>query len=113
MKVSDLFRDPELAWGLRGDPFLWEALEKRFQGVELPCTSIELVQMVENEYRIITGQAIEIDTYVYVKELAHGGMSSGHICPEYWRDSAIPLLVERYRRYRGDTSKSYLLDQRK
>ncbi|MDQ1291556.1 MAG: hypothetical protein QG615_1364, partial [Nitrospirota bacterium] len=38
------------------------------------------------------------DSGVYREEFAHGGMSSGFVCLEVWRDRLIPLLVSRGRR---------------
>lgn len=38
------------------------------------------------------------DSGVYREEFAHGGMSSGFVCLEVWRDRLIPLIVSRGRR---------------
>lgn len=80
---------------------MWEALEKRFLEVEMSSSTEELVRMIKTEYQAITGQPLENDDYAYVEEFAHGGMSSGLVCPKYWREAAIPLLVERYVKYKG------------
>jgi len=75
VSLSELFRDPDLLMGLRGDPFMWEALEKRFLEVEMSSSTEELVSMLKTEYQAITGQPLENDNYAYVEEFAHGGMS--------------------------------------
>jgi molybdenum cofactor cytidylyltransferase len=32
----------------------------------------------------------------YVERYGHGGMSSGLVSPEFWRDTAVPLLLARH-----------------
>ncbi len=54
------------------------------------------IDRFESAFYDETGQAIEVDDYVFVKEFDNGGMSSGHVCPEYWREAAIPYLVRRF-----------------
>ncbi len=97
MKVSDLFKDPPEVWGLRGDPYLWSALEARFANVDLPAMEGDLVAMFHTAFHALTGQHIRHERDIYVESFAFGGMSSGHVCTAYWRGTAFPLLVERHR----------------
>lgn len=38
---------------------------------------------------------------VHVPRYDAGGMSSGHVSPEFWREVAIPLLCERFEKVAG------------
>jgi hypothetical protein len=40
---------------------------------------------------------------VYREQFAHGGMSSGMISLETWRDQLIPLLAERAELHRAES----------
>ena len=93
--ASELFREPMATWGLRGDPYLWDALSRRLGGEPLPASAESLVALLDREFRALTGQGIAAERDAFVEEFAHGGMSSGHVCASYWRETAIPLLVER------------------
>lgn len=102
MRLSALFDNPNLGWGLRGDPYLWKALEAHFSKTDMPESSQDLIREVGDAYQSITGQSLDCDDNVYVAELAHGGMSSGYVCPTYWRETAIPYLLRRFREQRRD-----------
>jgi ABC-type molybdenum transport system ATPase subunit/photorepair protein PhrA len=34
---------------------------------------------------------------IFVERFSHGGMSSGYVSPQFWAETAIPLLRARYR----------------
>lgn len=99
MRSSVLFNEPPETWGLRGDPYLWRELEDRREVVDLTTDAHDLKRLLESEYQNITAQPIDVDEDVFVERFAHGGMSSGFVCPEFWRETAIPLLVSRYEEY--------------
>lgn len=44
----------------------------------------------------LTGESLEGDDPVFVEKYKHGGMSSGQVSREFWRDSALPLLMLRH-----------------
>jgi len=94
--VGNLFRlDPD-HWGLRGDPFLWKDMSRVFRTVPLPNSADKLKAMLEAAFLALTAHQISTCNMFYVDRYAHGGMSSGHICPEFWRQRGIPLLIERF-----------------
>jgi len=36
--VSIIFKSKPKRWGLRGDPYLWDELEKNFSTILFPCS---------------------------------------------------------------------------
>ena len=96
MTVASLFQEEPIQWGLRGDPYLWREMAQYFEHTPLPATAEELRVLIETAFESLTGQPISIDKHFFVERFSHGGMSSGHISPEFWRDKAIPLLLARY-----------------
>ncbi|MEU4244569.1 hypothetical protein [Actinoplanes sp. NPDC026619] len=95
--VADLF-DPEPdVWGLRGDPWVWQAMRDHLGDTYLPPSLGEAEAMLYAAFNRIAGVDIATETQqsVYRPEFAHGGMSSGHIHIETWRAELLPLLVDR------------------
>jgi hypothetical protein len=95
--VADLF-DPEPdRWGLRGDPWVWQAMRNHLGDTYLPPTLAEVERMLYAAFNRLVGVdlATEMEPSVYRAEFAHGGMSSGHIHIETWRVDLLPLLVDR------------------
>ena len=95
--IAILFKSPpEAWWGLRGDPFLWKDMARVFRQVPLPESDDLLMKMLAGAYLALTGHSIEEMDKFFVKRYAHGGMSSGYIDPEFWRNQGMPLLRERF-----------------
>lgn len=97
MKVAALF-DPEPArWGFRGDPHLWRAMKEHLADVDLPSARGEVASVLQAAFRELTGTDLASDpaSWVTREQYAHGGMSSGMISLDTWRDSLMPLLIER------------------
>lgn len=95
--VAELFREEPLYWGLRGDPYLWREMAEQLADTPLPPSEAELVQRLTELFEQLAGIALDHPTHVYLPRHAHGGMSSGMISSQFWRERALPLLVERYR----------------
>lgn len=94
--TSALF-DPEPAqWGLRGDPYLWREMRERIGADPRPETAEELVAILQATFQQLTGKPVSHDEHIFVERYSHGGMSSGMVSPAFWRDTAIPLLRQRY-----------------
>ena len=93
--LASLFRDEPARWGFRGDPWLWREMRQRFERVECPATPEALAAVVEEAFRELTGFPIAHPDAIYVERFSHGGMSSGHVAPAFWRDTALPLLQSR------------------
>lgn len=95
--IGSLFEKDPTQWGLRGDPHLWREMGERFAGVLAPDTADELVAVVEKEFEVLTGHPMsETAAYFFLEHFNHGGMSGGCICPAFWREQALPLLIQRY-----------------
>jgi hypothetical protein len=94
--LGQLFDDEPHSWGLRGDPYLWKAMRESFSSVPLPSDAAELEQQLARAFQELTGRPLSTATHFFVEEFAHGGMSSGGISPEFWRERALPLLRARH-----------------
>jgi hypothetical protein len=92
--LSELFAVEPETWGLRGDPYLWAAMRQYFYSTPLPKDPNQLSCQVSRAFKLLTGKPIETDRHFLVDEYAYGGMSSGHIAPDWWRDEAIPFLAQ-------------------
>lgn len=94
--VGNLFKSKPPRWGLRGDSFLWQDLARVFRAVPLPDTVDTLKTMLEAAFLAITAHPIHTRDMFYVERYAHGGMSSGRVDPDFWRQIGIPLLLSRF-----------------
>jgi hypothetical protein len=96
-KVGDLFKEDPPEWSLRGDPYLWSEMKMQLSQVLLPKTPEELKTILNQSFLELTGKALTSRKHFYVAKFAHGGMSSGHVDPTFWRSKVIPLLIRRYK----------------
>ena len=95
--LADLFEPPPSRWGLRGDPYLWQAMAVEFGNQAVPASESELEALLGDIFAKWVGQPISSsDRSIFVPKFSHGGMSSGHVSPAFWRDTALPLLRERF-----------------
>lgn len=90
--MGDLFDVGPMGWGLRGDPYLWKEMKEHFASTCLPNSKSELESLVSNAFKELTGHQISENKFFYVKRFAHGGMSSGMVAPDYWKNKVIPYL---------------------
>lgn len=94
--VAVLFEPEPMSWGLRGDPWLWREMKERLASVQLPRTAEDVAAIVSAEFERLTGRPVSRSETIYVERYSHGGMSSGMVSPDFWRDTAIPLLQRRH-----------------
>ena len=94
--VGDLFKEEPEQWGLRGDQYLWRELKNELVSVALPSTSSELQRFLENAFWNATQVSLAFFDEIFVERYSHGGMSSGYISGEFWRERGFPLIVERF-----------------
>lgn len=94
--ASIIFKERPQRWGLRGDPYLWDELERAFVTVTLPCSKNCFINHFEAFFEELTkhsfqwsGEMVEVDRY------DHGGMSGGLVRMAFWREEALPLLLNR------------------
>jgi hypothetical protein len=98
-KMADLFDPEPETWGLRGDPYLWRALREHLSGTDIPASADEAVSLLHAAFGELAGLDLVSGTAspVYRAQYAHGGMSSGMISLDAWRQRLMPMLAERAR----------------
>jgi hypothetical protein len=96
-KVGDLFEPEPATWGLRGDPHVWRALRQHLSGRNLPTSTQQLVDLLNAAFEELVGVDVRSDAApsVYREQFAHGGMSSGMVSLDMWREQLMPTLMER------------------
>ncbi|MGW5434105.1 hypothetical protein ACWET9_44345 [Streptomyces sp. NPDC004059] len=99
MKMADLFDPEPEQWGLRGDPYAWQALRDHLSGTDIPASVDEVISLLRVAFSEVVGTDLvtEPEAQVYREQYAHGGMSSGYVSLDTWRDQLMPLLVKRAR----------------
>ena len=93
--VASLFEGEPCQWGLRGDPHLWREMIEYFKDVPCPAKFWNLASLISDAFEKLTGQPITHPEPFFVEKYSHGGMSSGYVKPQFWRDTAIPILRSR------------------
>ncbi|MFD5633658.1 hypothetical protein ACFWJM_05870 [Streptomyces sp. NPDC127077] len=95
--MADLFDPEPERWGLRGDPYLWRALRAHLSDADVLTSVDEVVSRLRAAFSELVGLDLAGDRQpsVYRAEYAHGGMSSGMISLDTWRERLMPLLAER------------------
>jgi hypothetical protein len=97
LTIAGLFREEPIQWGLRGDPYLWREMAEHLADAPWPASEEGLTQRLTRLFEQLAGITLDARKPVHLLRHAHGGMSSGMVSSEFWRERAIPLLVERYR----------------
>ncbi|WP_312232043.1 hypothetical protein [Pseudomonas sp.] len=101
--LSDLFQPEPISWGCRGDPYLWQEMSEVLATQPLPPSEAQLAEILETTFERLVGLPTSAqESSVFVERHAHGGMSSGHISLVFWRETALPLFLARYRTAQGD-----------
>jgi hypothetical protein len=95
--MAVLFHPEPNTWGLRGDPYLWRAMRKSLGDQPMPGSADEVARLLHAAFEELTGADLASDPadHVYREEYAHGGMSSGMISLDTWRQELMPALVQR------------------
>lgn len=98
-KMTDIFDPEPQTWGLRGDPHLWRALRERLSETDMPGSAEKAVGLLHAAFGELTGLDLagETASAVYRAQYGHGGMSSGMISLDTWRQRLMPMLAERAR----------------
>ena len=95
--TSELFDPPPMPWGLRGDPSLWAEMSSVLADVPLPTTRAQLSRLLEEVFVRLVGVPADSSAFsIFVERYGRGGMSSGHVCFAFWRETAFPLLTSRH-----------------
>jgi hypothetical protein len=94
--MSALFDPEPRTWGLRGDLYLWQALRARLAGQDVPASAGELTGVLHAAFRELAASTWPaIPPPRCTGSSTHGGMSSGMISLDTWRQRLMPLLAER------------------
>jgi molybdenum cofactor cytidylyltransferase len=94
--MSLLFDPPPEQWGLRGDPFLWAAMQAHLAEVPIPAEKQTLEQLISDAFATLTGQAMTSEDDLFLEQFANGGMSSGYISPSFWRKQGMNTLINNW-----------------
>jgi hypothetical protein len=84
-------------WGLRGDPYVWDAMRSAVSVQPRPLSVAELDAVLRDAFRRTVGVDVgdsSAPETILLEEFAHGGMSSGQVHVPTWRDQLLPLLLE-------------------
>lgn len=96
-KLASVFEAQPDRWGLRGDPHLWREMRDSLSDQAYPPTEEEFTVLLEQTYKRLVGAPLGNREAIFVDRYSHGGMSSGYVSPQFWAETAIPLLQIRYR----------------
>ena len=86
-------------WGLRGDPILFDAMCAVFAGHPLPANAEGLQYFYLKTFEKLTGADLtDAPDHIPVDwtKRENGGMSSGLVSRDYWRDRMLPELLRRF-----------------
>lgn len=92
--VAKIFDSKPRQWGLRGDPYLWRALQQLFVSIPLPCSKETFTEHFDEFFQEITNHSLHDHEEFFIDRFSHGGMSSGYISPKYWRKHTLPFLID-------------------
>ena len=96
--IADLFQEKPWQWGLRGDPHVWQEMADHFAEIPLPGNAAQLEQLLTQAFETLTGQPITAEKHFGVARFPRSGMSGGMVSPQFWRETAVPLLLTRYKK---------------
>ena len=99
--LSLIFERKPYVWDSRGNPYLWDEMRELCVGASIDCEDYEIAQFVCEHFEKVTGQPLTFKAKVFVKQLAHGGMSSGIVTGFFWLSYGIPLLIENLHRVKS------------
>ena len=95
-ELQSIFEQNPAQWGLRGDPFLWEDLKNDLDATALPRSEKAFYNYIRNSFRKHTSAELVRDKAIHVPKYEAGGMSSGQVSSNFWIDTGIPHLLERF-----------------
>lgn len=95
--IVKIFTEPEVGWGSRGNALLWQDLCHHFLETGLPSTFYQLEKDIYTFIEQLIGK--EFTEPTFVEKYDTGGMSSGIITPDWWKETGVPELKKRFGHY--------------
>lgn len=96
--MSTVFRPKPKQWGLRGDPYVWEAMRHLLEASSEPGNTSDAIQRLDDAFRRVVGVSVDDSTAgetIRIEAFDHGGMSGGWVDLNTWRTKLMPLLKSR------------------
>jgi hypothetical protein len=100
-RISQLFEIEPSQWGLRGDPHLWKEMKEHLDLLEMPETAADLERALQSAFFQLTQREFDCLDPFLIERYESGGLSSGMVCPEFWKNTAFTLIVSRYNTFTG------------
>lgn len=94
--LGHLMSKKPASWGLRGDPFLWEDIKNSYKDQILDYYYLEME--IENIYFNLTEHTFD-DGDFFFEKYSHGGLSSGMVSSDFWRNKFISIIRDRIKEY--------------
>ena len=94
--LTIIFTEKPSQWGLRGDPFLWDAIKDWMMKKVFPASRNELESLLKEAFEEITAASLDSTQTIYIERFDKGGMSGGQISADFWKERGIPLLLDRF-----------------
>ena len=96
LAVSAIFEDRPRQWGLRGDPYLWEDMQRHFDAHLLPYPKERFIHDFHHFFLAACGKNLGCETMTHVPRYAvASGMSRGMVSHVFWKEKALALLLKR------------------
>ena len=98
-KIKNIFKDKPPVWGLRGDPYLWDELEKLFSDSDYSISPSEFSKRLDDAFeKLIKKGKINGNNkdFIYFEHYPQGGMSGGYVDKQWWLKQGLPLLKKRF-----------------
>jgi len=99
MKTKSIFENAPSQWGLRGDPHLWEALSRIMSSNAAPMQPEQFNTELDRQFKTFldANGRKKTEEVVWVESFPQQGMSGGSVSLDWWNETGLPLLKERYR----------------
>ncbi len=95
--IHYLFYERPRQYGLRGDPKLWDEMEKYFLNQPMPANSSALIGAFETAFLKLVGMPVSPGkVYVVKRYVGHDQDAHGAVSSDFWLKSGFPLLKSRY-----------------
>lgn len=94
--VSKFFQKEPKAWGMSGDRYLWREMKKKLKGIKV-ISREDLLLTLEACFNLLANCSLTSNKKtIQVEKYRYGKMATGTVSLEFWRETALPLIVERY-----------------